>query len=88
MAKAYTPTVASGNTSSPVKTGFANLASTVPQAAKATPAVNPNPLRRGSTPGFQKSSSVPQGQSTNVFNQHEQRSGPVPHISMKPGKVI
>jgi hypothetical protein len=85
--KAYTPEVASGSTSSPVKTNFQSLATTVAATPKSSPQANANPLRKGSVPNFTKSSSVPQGQHANTFNQYEQRSGGVPHISMKPGKM-
>lgn len=81
--KAYTPTQASANTSSPVKTNFSNLAGSAPLSIPKTGAqIQGNPHARQGVPSF---SSTPKA--LGGFVQHETRQGPVPHISMKPGKI-
>lgn len=92
MGKAYTPTVASSNTSSPVKTNFGQLKGTSPlQSFKAAPQPNGNPhVRIGpqsfNTPSHGAGLIGNSGQHVQNMEVRNPVNG-IPHIPMKPGKM-
>ena len=91
MGKAYTPTIASSNTSSPVKTNMAQLKGTSPlQSYKSDPQPNGNPHVRIGPQSFNQPShgSGLIGNSGQHVQNAEMRNptNGVPHIHMGPGK--
>ena len=85
MAKAYTPTVASSNTSSPVKTNMAQLSSPMEKVSAGAEA-NPNPHVRIGPQGFAQPSRVVSGGAMAPKATHETRNSAngIPHINMHP----
>jgi len=87
MGKAYTPTQASSNTSSSVKTNFQNLQAPAPiSGAKATPIASAYSQSKSSAlRGFNTPKQAPQFNAKGPSQvTHETRQGAIPHISMHP----